>query len=310
MIGAAAGGQLLGLAPAVGLRGVQFVFAGSVAEISDPLAVRAPRRIALGDAAGTRQIASRALRRRQRPNVAAGFDECALAGGGDVPGSQVLAHVHLLGANLRAGAGYGYFDGSRLPAGQVEQEQVAAVLVDDLASAVRSRADRRPFDVEVRSVSDLHALLAGDVIRPNVQTVRRAGVAQVVHFVAVPHWLGVGAFPVGDLLRRVILEVEEPNVGGHSAAVAFPSAVIARVRRIRKPLAIGTDGAVSAVGHGQLSGQPALRGHGEQLRLAPQAGKAVAEIQQLAIRRPVAERFGRGVMRHAVGHPAVRADGV
>ena len=48
---------------------------------------------------------------------------------------------------------------------------------------------------------------------------RRTAVGQVVELAGVPHRERVGAGPVGDALRRVVLEMEQPDVGRHSTAV-------------------------------------------------------------------------------------------
>ena len=188
--------------------------------------------------------------------------------------------------------------------------QIGAVLVDDLAPAVRARADRGPLDVVVGIVGELLVLVAGDVVAPEVEPMRRARIRQVVERLAVPHGQRVGPLPVGDLARRVLGQVEEPDVGGHAAAVALPGAMVPRVRGVGEPLAVGADRAYATVGHRQLAVQTATRRHGEELLRARVVVHASREVDQPIVGRPAGEDLGHGVVRHPERHAPGRGHGV
>jgi hypothetical protein len=134
--------------------------------------------------------------------------------------------------------------------------------------------------------------------------VGRAVVGEVVELVALPHRLRVRAFEGGGPLRGMVLQVEEPDVGRHAAAVALPRAVVGGVRRVREPFAGGRDRAEGPVGNGELLGEAALRRDDEHLRLSVAPGEAAVEEEELAVRRPVAEDLARRVVRDAVRHAA------
>jgi len=136
--------------------------------------------------------------------------------------------------------------------------------------------------------------------RPDVQAVLRTLVGDVVDGVPVPHRLGVGAFPIGDALGGVVLQVEEPDIGGHAAAVALPGAGVGGVGCVGQPGAIGVDGAVGAVGHRKDGGLAACRGNRVELGLAaggPPGRRGEDEL--LAVGGPVAEDLTTGVVCHA-----------
>jgi hypothetical protein len=208
-----------------------------------------------------------------------------------------------LRTQARARAGDRDDDGARFRGREVEQDELRAVLEDDLAGALRPGADRGPLHVLVAVGRHLAALPARGVVDPDVLPVRRAFVGEVVELVALPHRLRVRTFPVRDLARGVALQVEQPDVRLHAAAVALPRARVDRVRRVREPLAARADRAERAVGNGELLGQAALRRDGEELDLAVAPGEAVREEQELPVGRPVREHLAEGWCVTRVGTP-------
>ena len=178
-----------------------------------------------------------------------------------------------------------------------------AMLHDHLGWGAVVRSDGGPLDVMDRELGDLACLSGLEVVAEHVEHVALLGavVGQVVDLAAVPHGERVGALPVGDAARLARLEVDEPHVGGHAAAVALPGAVVGGVRRVGHPLAGAVDRAVGAIRDRQRRRQPALDRHGvEFLRAREALERRGHDDETLAIGRPVAEAFGRGVMRDAL----------
>src|SRR5690606_33464728 len=125
-----------------------------------------------------------------------------------------------------------------------------------------------PLDIVGGEGGALGALAGARVVGPEVEAVLGPAVGEGVDGVGGPHGGGVGALPVGHLLGFVGLEVEEPDIGGHAAAVALPGPEVARVGRIGEPLSVGADGALGAVGDGERVVLAAVGGDGEELCLA------------------------------------------
>ncbi len=249
-----------------------------------------------------RQIPRRAVSRRSRPDVAARFHHGPLTARRNCDAADVAAHVDELWSNLRPIAGNRDVDRAALAACQVEQIQIRAVLKNNLALTVRAGPDRRPLDVELRELRDLPVFFADPVVRPDVEAVFRSRVGHVVKHVAVPHRLRVGPRPAGDALGAVVLQVEQPDVGRHAAAITLPGAVIRGVQGVRQPLAVGADGRVRSIGHGQFLGQTAAGCDREELCHAREGRFGVREEYQPAVRRKVAQILGRRVVRHTKGH--------
>ena len=117
------------------------------------------------------------------------------------------------------------------------------------------------------------------------------GIAQVVQRAAAPHREGVDSFVVSDALCFIAAEVVDPYIRLHSAAVALPRASVDRVRGVRQPLAIGTDGAVGAVGHRQRFGQSAGFLHRVQATSARDALHATGTEEQRTVSGPLVHQL-------------------
>ena len=306
-------GDLAGLALAVGRHGPELVLAGGIAEVGDGLAIGAPRRAALEDAVGAREVAWRAVLRRRRPDVTARDHGHALARWRDarvLDGACGIDRGRPQGLTVTRDIDV---DDRGDPRPEIQQHDPVAVLEDHLAVARVIGADGGPSDVVGIERGDLRGLARVEVVAPHVEHVPlgRAAVAQVVDLVAVPHRQRVGAFPVGDPTALAGLQVHEPHVGGHAAAIALPGSVVGRVRRVREPGPRAVDGAVGAVGNGQRRRQAARGGNRVELLRAVEAFDGAGhEDQALSIGRPVAQAFRGWVMRHALGDAARGGDRV
>ena len=77
-------------------------------------------------------------------------------------------------------------------------------------------------------VRDLLRLRRIDVITPHIERVRfgAPAIRKEIHLASMPHRKRVSAFPISDALALTTLHIEEPNVGGHTAAIALPCASV------------------------------------------------------------------------------------
>ena len=185
---------------AIRLFDIQFVFAGRIGEIRDPLAVGAPGRIALGRAAGPCQIPRTPSLGRDGPDVAAGLEQGALTRRRNVPGGDELVCLDQPRSKLGPIAGDHDVHGPRFAACQVEKIKIGTELKDNFAFAELPRPDRRPFDIVLGKICHLLALAGFRVIRPDVESMVGRRVRQVVHDISVPHRQAVEPLPICDLL--------------------------------------------------------------------------------------------------------------
>src|SRR5262245_4910505 len=124
----------------------------------------------------------------------------------------------------------------------------------------------------------------------------------------MPHRQGIGPFPVGNLLRMVITEMEQPNIGRSSASVTLP-VFWDREECVGQPLTVRADGSVDAIGDRQLARRTALGGHGAALVLEERA-KAIGVEEKLAVRRPTAKRLVSRMMGELYRDPTGYRQGV
>ncbi len=283
---------------------IQLILARFVGEVGNPTPVRTPRRIALGNSIGRREIQPRALLRGQRPHVAAGAHDNPLAGRRNLAAHEPLTGVRDVRLQLRTIARYVDLDLAALAARKIQQIEPGSILEDDFALAVRAGADGRPLHVPVGVVSDLRMFVFRCIPFPDVEPMIRSGVRDVVDVIAVPHRQAVGSFPVGDPARLVCLEVEQPDIRCHSTAIALPRACVARVRRVGEPLTVVADRAIRTVRNGQIHRQPAGRRDAGKGGLAAESCETERREDEIAIACPVTEGFRRRVMCDAVRNAA------
>ena len=309
-IGAAGTRQRPRLAAPIGGDQHRLVLAARVARGGDPAPIGAPGGHAFGGTAGAGEVAGRALLGGQRPDVAPRRDHRAAPVGPEVPVLDLRRGVDDARPQGAAVAGHGDLDRARGAGLLLPDEDPRAVLEDDPRRRTVVWADRGPLHVVVAERGHLPPRAAVEVVRPEIQAMVLVGalVGEVVHGAPVPHWKGVLALPVGDLAALAGLEVEQPDVRRHAAAVALPGAAIDRVGREREPAPIRRERAVGAIGHRQRLGQAAASRHAEDPRRSRHAAHAACCEEQVAIGGPVGEHLGGGVVGHPQGHAAIDAD--
>ena len=302
--------QTAGISLAITRSQIDLVLAGLVAEVGDPLAVRAPGRIALGHPGTPGEIDRDALFRRQRPDVPAHFHERALAGVGNGHVHQPRAHVLALGHQTRTVPRDANRNLVHAPAAEIEDVDRAPFLEHDLALSLIPRTDARHLDVIVGVVGDLTALPGARVVDPEIPAVLGPLVTQVVDLLAVPHRLGVGPLPVRDPLGGPVLQIVEPEIGAHATAVTLPGPVVPGVGCEGQPPAVVTDRGHGAVEHRQAFGQSPFGIDEEELWIAPRGAGRAREVQQPAIAGPLLQTLPGRMVGHAVGNPSLDVDHV
>lgn len=118
----------------------------------------------------------------------------------------------------------------------------------------------------------------------------------------MPHRLAVvGVAGSGDA-RRVVFEVDQPDLGHPAAAVALPGAEVAGRRHVGEGT-VGGDGAELAVGHRQLLRQAAIAGGlVELVETGTARGHAGGVEQGGAVGVPVDQAIALRVVGDAGGH--------
>ena len=274
------GGQLSAFPLAVRLHHVELVFIAFIAEVRDPSAVGAPHRIPLRHAGGVRHVPGHAVLARQRPDLSTGFDRDALALRGHCEVADRVVGLDPAVPHRGAVAGNGDLDDPGRSRGDIQDHQVRPVLEDDLASAIESGADRGPEHVELLEVRHLDPGVGGEVVLPDVHSVVRPGVRQVVQRVAVPHRLGIGPFPIRDLHRIQPFQIHDPEVGCHAAPVAFPRSAVAGVGGVGEERPVAVNGAGGTVRDRQFGGQAAVGTDGVELLILSEPLVVVACEQE------------------------------
>src|SRR5262249_2584744 len=158
---------------------------------------------ALEGVVGAREVSDHALLGGGGPEVAAGFDDDALACRRNGRAVDVLGRIDGFGAEGGLGAGDGHADNVVFPAREVEEAQFGAELEDDLAAPAVAGADAGPADIVVLEGRDLLTFAVLERVGPDVEAVLGTVVGEVVDGGAValalavvaggdPHWERVG----------------------------------------------------------------------------------------------------------------------
>src|SRR5215212_12250609 len=142
----------------------EFVLTRLIAEIRNKLTVRRPRRIALGRAARVREIAHVAFVCRYREDLAACFNDDALAGWGDSHVCYAVRNVFPVRHHPRKIAGRDDVDDLRFPTLRIELVDVTCLFEHD-----RARTGVHRLHVEVSKLSDLCELPGFCLILPNIR---------------------------------------------------------------------------------------------------------------------------------------------
>ena len=127
----------------------------------------------------------------------------------------------------------------------------------------------------------------------------------------MPHRLRVVGRVVGDVLRRVRLEIERPEIGRPAAAIALPGSEVLRHRHVDDLAAVRRERGELPVGDRQFLRQPALETHEvELIEPLPPALATRREQHALAVRMPVDHAILHGVVREPRRLPARRGHNV
>ena len=217
------------------------------------------------------------------------------AGGRDGTGLDQLRHPLGTGLERRPVGHHLDVHLARLLGREVHHVETAAGLIDEVVGT-----DRREGDVEVLERRHLAHVRAAAVVRPDVVPLVRSAIRQEVQGSPVPHRLAVVGVAVGDVRRRRIGQIEQPDLRRPTTAVAFPRPEIPRLRRVGQDHAVGREHAELAVRDRQFLRQPAGGAHLVKLIEAlPPALAGRREEQPLTVRVPVQDPVGHGMMGHA-----------
>ena len=115
----------------------------------------------------------------------------------------------------------------------------------------------------LKSVSCLVSFVV-EVDRVQVHPVLVAVGEEVDLVVRSPHRDDVLGWVIGQVLGLLGLEVVDPDVVGHAAAVALPGAELAEDAVVGQLLAVGRERAKPPRGSGSCSGRPPSSRHGDR----------------------------------------------
>ncbi len=147
-----------------------------------------------------------------------------------------------------------------LVAGQVIAINVAGIFEDNgLVS------QRRILDVKILELGVLLELSGGEVFGIEVEALVVVAVGEEIDRVAGPHGEDIAGGVIGDVFGFLGLEIMDPDIVGHAAAVAFPGAELAEDAVVSELAAVRREGAETAARQGNLLVQPPLGRHQEKL---------------------------------------------
>ena len=240
-----------------------------------------------------REVAGGAVLGRHGEDVAAGDDGDALAIRGGRDAGDVAGDVDESGTGgggvLADGDGHdGGFTG-----GEVKPPDLAGLLEDDGVAA-----EGGELDVVVGEVRHLDGLLGGEVVAEEVGAGRAFG-DEVDAAVGGPHGEEILRGVIGDVLEFAGLQVEDPDVVGHAAAVLFPGAEFAKDAVVGDLGVIGGVGGKAAPRDGQLGRE--IAGEADGAELADERVEGVPAGAEDDLGGGVAPAHDDVVRAHAVG---------
>ena len=230
--GGLAEGQLADFAQAAGASQMQRVFARLVGEISDPLAVGRPRRVALRHAGGLGEVAGVPFLRGHRQNLPARFEHRALPGGREPPVAEVL-RLHFLktGPHFRPIPRQPHIHRGDLAGGRIiEPDRI------ELGEHDRARSRARGLDVQTGVFKTAAGLLRAHLI--SIQSHRPGLVGEKVNRVAHPQRIEFARHAMGQGSDGGIRQIREPDSARLPAAIPFPRALPLQRRHIGQAFAI------------------------------------------------------------------------
>ena len=263
---------------------MQGIFAGLVGEAGDPLAVRRPGRVAVGDGGRACQVADIALLGGNGEDFAVRLEYRARAvrreiGVGELPRRDLLeprTHLREIGRDAHR-------DGARFRRGEIEQVQRTELFVDD-----RARTGRGRLQIEAVVFHELDHGARRHVVAE--QRGRAGAVGEEIDFVADPERVEIVGVFAGHGRHGRVGQLRDPDGRGFAApvvldgdvGVAGPGAAVP-AGHVGESGGVGRVGALHAHRHRHLHRKPALDRHGEQLFEARVGLARRAEEDALAV---------------------------
>ncbi|OQB93838.1 MAG: hypothetical protein BWX84_00419 [Verrucomicrobia bacterium ADurb.Bin118] len=251
----------------------------------------------LGHAAAPGEVADHAMFRRHGKKIAARLKHRPFPAGREGRGLQQAGDVFQPGPQRGAVGGNGDFHLPVLLRFEVQQIQPPGVLKHDVL-----RADTGEMHVIIREERDLPEFPLLNVGRPEVEAFVRVPIGQEIERAAMPHRNGFGRLGLREVAGLEGGEIEQPEIGIHTAPITFPSAEIHADGIVGDGLAVRRNRAELAVGHGQFLGQAPLRRHFVKLVeavLVTGHGRGVEDVP--SVRVPAHHPVGRAVVGEALG---------
>src|SRR5262249_47191485 len=156
--------------------------AGSIGDVGDVLAVRRPLGIAFVDAAGGGEIACLSLLGGHSEQVAAGTEEGALAGVGNLIAADHLADILELWP-----AGQLLLEDADRHLGVLLAEQIEAVDVAGVLEHDCLVAERGILDVPIGEMSKLSRLLGAKIVAVEIESLMLVAVGEEIDLRSGPH---------------------------------------------------------------------------------------------------------------------------
>ena len=262
---------------------IDLVLSGDIADVGDPLAVRAPGSAALVGSGGVGDIPCDTLAHRDVEDLAADCRDSPLAVRGNADAataakaaSATALHLLVFGTGIDEVGDEGDVDLLGLLRGGIELVEVATLLEDHQLAVGAGE-----LHVEVIERGNLGRGLCLGVIDKDVH--RHVAVRGEIDLIADPHREYVLSGVVGDLLDG--LPVIDPDLVGHTSAVVLPGAELPHHTVVSQFCPVGGIAAETSLGKRQLLGHAALDGDLPELAGEALAG-AVAVDDVLAVDCP------------------------
>ncbi len=267
---------------------MQRVLAGLVGEKCDRLAVGRPRRIALGDPGGAREIADVALFGGHAEDFSARFKDGASAGGRNRGVFNLVADFFVVRTRCGKIAGNVDVDFCRFAAAGIERENFAELFVDERVGSGRER-----FEVEAL-VFDclLHGFGFCVVGEKRDGTV---AIGEKINRVAKPHRFVVIGIFARNFFEFQTIELNDVDRRGLAAFVTLPRGLPFQIRNVRDALRVGRERSRLAAPHRENFGPAALDGNSvETIKIGVGLARGIEE-HALTVGRPAADDIRPGM---------------
>ena len=266
--------------------------AAFVGNISDPFSVWRPHRVALVHAGRVRQVPDGSILQRRRENLAARAHDDALAVRRRMDRSDEFRHIDrggsaackiLLNRNRHL---------ARLFRREIEMPDVASLFEND-----STFAERRKLDVVILEGGVLRRFLRREIVTEQIH-VPVAIREKVDLIIWRPHRDDVLSLVVRDVLDPAGLEIVNPDVVGHAAAVTLPGAELPKDPVVRHLRVVRRKREKPAARHGELLGQLGIQANRVKLAVEVVEGPHARAKGDLRLR--VLPRHHHVVWPHAI----------